>query len=187
MPITRPAADEYAPYYSRYISRVPEGDVLELLERQGRESSALLRALPEGRGAHRYAPDKWSVKEVVGHVADSERIFSYRALRIGRADSTPLPGFEQDDFVRVAGSDRRPLRDLVAELEAVRAATIALFRGLDDEALARRGTASGQAVTARALAYIIAGHERHHLEILRGRYLGGGPAAPEADVGREGV
>lgn len=186
MSIPRPATDEHAPYYARYVSRVPEGDVLALLERQGREAAALLRALPEERGTFRYAADKWSVKDVVGHVADSERIFGYRALRIGRGDRTPLPGFEQDDFVRAANFDRRPLRELVAELEAVRAATLALFRGFDDEALGRRGTASGQEVTPRALVYIIAGHERHHLDILRERYLAA-DGAPAAGTGQKGA
>lgn len=182
--ITRPGADEHAPYYSRYISRVADGDVLDLLERQGREAAALLRALPEERGVFRYAPDKWSVKEVVGHVADSERIFAYRALRIGRADRTPMPGFEQDDYVRAAGFDARPLRELTDELAAVRGATIALFRGLEGEALARRGTANGQEVTPRALLYIIVGHERHHLDILRERYLvDGGPPRDAAGTG----
>lgn len=168
---TRPLDTEYAPYYGRYISRVPEGDVVRTLETQLAETLALLRAIPEERAGHRYAEGKWTLKEVVGHVSDSERIFAYRALRIGRGDTTPLPGFEQEDYVRGTDFNRRPLADLAAELEAVRRATILLLRGMDDTALARRGTASGYEVTARALAYIIAGHERHHVGVIRERYL----------------
>ena len=167
----RPLDTEYAPYYGRYVSRVPDGDVVRTLETQIADTLALLRGVPEARAGHRYADDKWSLKEVVGHMADAERIFAYRAMRIGRGDATPLPGFEQDDYVRNAGFDRVPLADLVAELEAVRRATILLLRGMDDAALARRGTASGFDVTVRALAFIIAGHERHHAGIIRERYL----------------
>jgi len=168
---SRPSDAEYAPYYGRYITRVPEGDLVRTLESQLAETLALLRGIPEARGGHRYAEGKWSLKEVVGHLIDSERIFAYRALRIGRGDATPLPGFEQDDYVRGAAFDRIPLADLAAELEAVRRATIYLLRGMDDAALARRGTASGFEVTVRALAFIIAGHERHHVGIIRERYL----------------
>lgn len=170
--ISRPASDEYAPYYHRYISLVPDGDLLDLLARQGREMMTLLRALPEARGAHRYAEGKWSIREVVGHMADTERVMGYRALSIARGDRTPLPGFEQDDWVRLGGADARAMKDLVDELELVRAATLALLRGLDAEAIARRGTANGVEVTTRALAWIISGHERHHLAVLRERYLG---------------
>ena len=168
---TRPASTEYAPYYDRYIARVPEGDVTATLEAQLAETLALLRTIPEERGTHRYGPDKWSIKEVVGHLADSERIFAYRALRVARGDATPLPGFDENAYVRGARFDAIPLADLAAELEAVRRATLALLRGLDDEALGRRGVANDQEITPRALAYIIAGHERHHVGILRERYL----------------
>jgi len=167
---TRPAADEHLPYYARYVERVPDGDLLARLERQVAETAALLRALPEGRAAHRYEPGKWSVKEVVGHVADTERIFTYRALRIARADRTPLAGFDENEFVRAAGFDRRTLRELVDELVAVRAATVALYRGLGDEEVGRRGTANGAEVSVRALAWITAGHELHHVTLLRERY-----------------
>ena len=168
---SRPLDTEYAPYYGRYVSRVPEGDVVRTLETQLAETLALLREVPEARAGRRYAEGKWSLKEVVGHMSDTERIFAYRALRIGRGDATPLPGFEQDDYVRDTDFDRVPLADLAAELEAVRRATIHLLRNMDEAALARRGTASGYEVTVRALAYIIAGHERHHVGIIRERYL----------------
>ena len=168
--IARPTEDEYAPYYGRYVSRVPEGDVLELLATQIGDTRALIRSIPESRGDHRYAPGKWSIKEVIGHVTDSERIFCYRALRIGRGDATPLPGYEQDDYIAPGGFDRRTLADLSEELAAVRQATLLLFRHFDAAALACRGTASGNPVSTRAIAYIIAGHERHHVEILKTRY-----------------
>lgn len=169
--IGRPGSDEYVPYYGTYIAKVPEGDVHALLASQLAETLALIRSIPESRGAHRYAPDKWSIKEVIGHILDAERIFSYRALRIGRGDKTPLPGFEQNDYVPQGHFDSRTFGDLAEELAAVRQATIQLFAHLDGAALERRGTASGHPISVRALAYIIAGHERHHVGILKTQYL----------------
>lgn len=169
--IARPGTDEYAPYYGTYIGKVPDGDLRAMLASQLAETLALIRSIPESRGGHRYAPDKWSIKGVLGHLADSERIFSYRALRIGRGDTTPLPGFEQDDYVPMGNFDARSLRDLADELAAVRQATLHLFAHLDQAAFERRGTASGKPVSVRALAYIIAGHELHHVGILKTRYL----------------
>ena len=168
--IGRPEATEYAPFYGTYVSKVPDGDLLETLEAQRREAQALLTAISEAKALHRYAPGKWSVKEVVGHLADSERVFCYRALRFARGDQTQLPGFDEKAYVPAGGFDARPVADLAAELDAVRRATIALLRSFDAAALARRGTANGKEVSVRALAYIIAGHERHHLAILRERY-----------------
>jgi uncharacterized damage-inducible protein DinB len=169
--IARPGTDEYAPYYGTYIGKVPDGDLRAMLASQLAETLALVRSIPESRGGHRYAPDKWSIKGVLGHLADSERIFSYRALRIGRGDTTPLPGFEQDDYVPMGNFDARTLRDLADELAAVRQATLHLFAHLDQAAFERRGTASGKPISVRALAYIIAGHELHHVGILKTRYL----------------
>jgi hypothetical protein len=169
--IPRPTADEYVPYFGGYVNEVPPGDVLGILERQAVETQALLRGLPASRGAQRYAPGKWSIKEVVGHLSDTERIFTYRALCFARSERSPLPGFEEDDYVAAAGFDARPLADLARELETVRTATLALFRGLSDEALLRRGTANGKEFTVRAIPYVIAGHERHHVRVLRERYL----------------
>jgi uncharacterized damage-inducible protein DinB len=169
--IARPGTDEYAPYYGTYIGKVPDGDLRAMLASQLAETLALIRSIPESRGGHRYAPDKWSIKGVLGHLADSERIFSYRALRIGRGDTTPLPGFEQDDYVPMGNFDARTLRDLADELAAVRQATLHLFAHLDQAAFERRGTASGKPISVRALAYIIAGHELHHVGILKTRYL----------------
>lgn len=169
--IERPAASEFAPFYAGYVDGVPDGDIVEILERQGRELATLLGGVTGDRGDYRYAPDKWSVKEVIGHVTDAERIFAYRALRIARGDATPLPGFDQDTYVQRAESGRRTLADLASECAAVRAATVALFRSMTGEQSRRAGTASNNPVTARALAYIAAGHERHHVRILRERYL----------------
>jgi len=168
--IPRPVAPEYAPYYGRYIDKVPDGDLLRTLEDQGRETQAVLAGLSEAKALHRYAPGKWSVKEVIGHVTDTERVFSYRALRFARGDATALPGFDENAWVPAGSFDARSLADLAAELDAVRRATLALFRGLDAAALARRGTASDNAVSVRAIAWIIAGHERHHVALLHERY-----------------
>jgi len=170
-PLARPATDEYAPYYARYIQAVPDGEILMLLRDQLAETEALLREFRGDRGDHRYAPDKWSVKEVVGHVADTERIFAYRALRFARGDRTSLPGYEQDDFVRGGNFAARALPEIAGELRSVRMASITLFAGLSEEALVRRGPANNVEFSVRALAWIIAGHERHHAKILRERYL----------------
>jgi hypothetical protein len=170
----RPEAGEFDPYYALYIDRVPEGDVASLLESQIRDTAAALRAVPASRGTYRYAEGKWSIAEVIGHVADAERIFSYRAMRIARADATPIEGFDENVYVPGGQFDRRSLADLIAELEAVRRATLALLRGLLPGAWTRTGTANGKTISVRALFYIIAGHERHHLGTLRERYGVGG-------------
>jgi uncharacterized damage-inducible protein DinB len=141
------------------------------MERQMEETAAFLGQLGEARGDHRYAPGKWSIKEVIGHLADGERVFAYRALRFARGDQTPLASFDENAWVPQAGCDRRTLADLAAEFRAVRVATLALARSLTDEAAARTGVASGKTVSVRALIYMIAGHELHHLAILRERYL----------------
>jgi uncharacterized damage-inducible protein DinB len=169
--IPRPDASEYAPHYETYVSKVPAGDVVTILEDQRQETQELLAGIPDGRALHRYAPGKWSIKEVVGHVTDAERVFCYRALRFARGDQTRLSGFDEKAYAPAGKFDLHALPDLAAELDAVRRATIALFSGLDAEALARRGTANAKQVSVRALAYIIAGHERHHVGILRERYL----------------
>jgi uncharacterized damage-inducible protein DinB len=173
----RPQPGEYAPYYEKYIALVPGNDILSVLEGQGLLMAQLLGARSEREGNFRYAPDKWNVKQVVGHVTDAERIFAYRALRISRGDTTPIEGFEQDIYVKNGGFSERSLADLAEEFAHVRNATIALLRGLDSAAWQRRGTASKNEVTVRALGYIIAGHELHHRRILEENYL---PAIPRA-------
>lgn len=169
--LSRPASDEYASYYTRYVERVPEGELPALLADQLPKMLAQLEEIPESRGNHRYAPDKWSIKDVIQHVIDAERIFTYRALRIARGDRTPLPGWEENEYAPVAQADRRTIADLLDELGHVRRATIALFSHFDDAALTRRGNASTFDVTVRALGYIAIGHATHHLAILRERYL----------------
>lgn len=169
--LQRPAADEHAPYYSTYTSLVPEGDVRDHLKRQLSETVALLSGVSDERSSRAYGPGKWTLKEAVLHMADTERVFGYRMLRIGRGDTTPLPGFEQDDWVPHSGANSRSLASLVLEFATIRAATLQLMESFDAAAWARRGTASDKPVTVRALAYICAGHELHHQKILRERYL----------------
>jgi uncharacterized damage-inducible protein DinB len=168
--IARPGPDEYAPAFGRYVERVPQRPLLEELARQGRETAATLGALPAEKARYRYAPDKWSVTQVAGHLSDCERVFAYRTLWIARGDQAPLPGFEEDDWMKTAPWDRRELPDVLAELAAVRQATLALLGSLDDAAFERRGTANGASISVRALAYIMAGHELHHRAVLRERY-----------------
>jgi hypothetical protein len=169
--IQRPLADEHAPYYGKYIARVPDGDLVSLLRDQLMDTVALLRGVSPDRADFAYGPGKWSIKEVVGHMIDVERVMSYRALRFARNDATELPGFDENSWAVAAGSASRTLGDLLEEFQVVRSATIHLAKHLSADALARRGSANGQQVSVRALFYIIAGHERHHAELLRERYL----------------
>jgi uncharacterized damage-inducible protein DinB len=169
--IARPQPGENSPYYDRYISLVAGNDILVTLDEQRRQTILLLSGRNEADGDFRYASDKWSAKEILGHVCDTERIFAYRALRIARADSTPMEGFEQDDYVRNGPFAHRQLCDLIEDYIAVRRATLTLFRNLDEAAWARRGIANKNEVSLRALAYIIAGHELHHRGILEEKYF----------------
>jgi hypothetical protein len=169
--IGRPQAGEYAPYYERYISLVNGIDILATLDQQRREMMLLLSGRDEKDGDFRYAPGKWSAKEVLGHVCDAERVFAYRALRFSRADATPIEGFEQDDYVRNGPFANRPLCDLIEDFISVRRSTLSLLRNLDEAAWMRRGVANKNEVTVRALAYIIAGHELHHRRILEEKYF----------------
>ncbi|HEV7488266.1 MAG TPA: DinB family protein [Thermoanaerobaculia bacterium] len=173
----RPQPGEYASYYERYIDLATEDDVVAALDAQSHETATLLGGISEQQAAHRYEPGKWSVKQLMGHIIDSERIFAYRALCFARGETTPLPGFEQEPYVVNASSDDRPVADLAEELTAVRKANVMMLRALPEEAWSRVGTASDNSITVRALAFIILGHERHHLRILRERYLGA-PTSP---------
>jgi len=164
-----PASGEYAAFYERYVQRVPE-DPLDAMAAQIGDTAALLAPLSDTQAAYRYAPDKWTIKDVLGHMADVERVMSYRALRFARADATPLPPFDENAYAPVARADRRGIAELVADLRAVRHATLALFRGLPDDAWPRRGFVGGNPMSVRALACIIPGHERHHVQILKERY-----------------
>ena len=169
--LERPPASEYAPYQAGYVASVPDGDIFEILSRQRVEFPEFLRSFGEARGSHRYAPGKWSIKEMIGHVNDTERVFAYRALRFARGDETPLPSFEQEDYVRTGNFDARTLASLSDEFSHLRAGTLDLFYHLDADALARSGTASGFVVSVRAMAFVIAGHVAHHERVLRERYL----------------
>lgn len=174
--LSRPDPDEAAPFYHGYIAAVPDDAIGARLAAQIDELDALLRTLDDSAALARYAEGKWSIKEVVGHLIDAERIFAYRLLRIGRGDSTPLPGFDENAYVPAGGFDERPLAALQAEFRVVRLSTQALVGGLPAEPWGRRGQASGRSITARALAYILVGHVAHHLGVLRQRYgLGAKP------------
>jgi uncharacterized damage-inducible protein DinB len=166
-----PEAGEFNPYYQKYIERVPSGDFIEVLARQADETLSILRAIPDNAADYAYAEGKWTIKEVVGHVCDAERIFAYRMLRIGRADRTALPGFDENAYTQAGQFGERTFASLTEEFAAVRAATIALVAGMPSEAWLRTGTASDAIVSARALAFIIAGHELHHRAMLMERYL----------------
>jgi hypothetical protein len=168
---TRPEASEHAPYYTRYIALVSDGDVVDKLAGQLPGTLGFLRSLDEETGGRRYAPDKWSIRQVIGHLADSERIFSYRALRFARNDPTELPGFDEGTFVANGTFDARSLASLCDEYEAVRAASVAFFSSLDANEWARRGVANNNVMSVRALAWVLAGHELHHVDIIRTRYL----------------
>jgi DinB family protein len=173
--VGRPEPDEIPSHWVGYIARVPEHDPVTVCAVQIEDTAALLRGLSDTEAMYRYGPGKWSLKEVLGHLADVERIMAYRALRIARGDATPLASFDENAYVPVAKFDSRSLADLLGEFRTARAATLALLRTLDADAWRRRGTASGKSVSVRAIAYMIPGHERHHVEILRTRYgVGGG-------------
>jgi uncharacterized damage-inducible protein DinB len=169
MTITPPQETEYAPFYAGYVGKVSSQGPIALLENQ-LDAFDLLRKIPADESNHRYAHDKWSVKEVVGHVADAERVFSYRLLRIARADQTPLAGFDENAWARMAPHGNRALADIADELIAVRRATITLVASLDEAALARTALANNKSVSARAICWIIPGHAQHHLDVLRERY-----------------
>lgn len=167
----RPAPGEYLEYYGKYISRVPTGDIAALLRDQINDTRAVLSKVKPGEADKGYAPGKWTIKEVIGHLSDVERIMAYRALRIARGDRTELAGFDENEYVPNGSFGERDLASLVEEFATVRSATISLLRGLPHEAWPRRGSANGAEVSVRALASIIAGHELHHRELIETRYL----------------
>lgn len=169
--IERPSENEYAPFYAGYIQCVPDGDVFDLLARQSDTLRALLAPLSAEQADFRPGPAEWSIKEVVGHINDAERVFAYRILRISRGDQTPLPSFEQDEYVRAANFGARTLADLLEEFNLLRRANLLAFNRLSAEANRLRGTVNGFGVSVRALIYIMAGHVEHHTESLRRDYL----------------
>ncbi|AWB45235.1 DinB family protein [Paenibacillus sp. CAA11] len=169
--LTKPEVGEYADYYGEYIASVPETGLIQVLEQQLEDYASVLSGLSAEQAGFRYAEGKWSIKEVVGHATDTERIMAYRLLRIARGDTTELAGFNEVEFVNHSGFEERELTDLLEEQRAVRQATLVLIQSLSEEAWYRKGIASGYGVTVRALAYIIAGHTEHHLNIIKDRYL----------------
>ncbi len=171
--IGRPAPEEYAPYFAHYIDLVPDGDVLELLRHQVDDTARLVGAVSERDAGFRYAEGKWSIKEVLGHLVDAERIFLYRALCFARGEPKELPGWDENEYVARAKFGARLLDDLVAELRRARADSVSFYAGLDAEELGRRGVANRRNYTVRSVAFITAGHERHHARILAERYLPG--------------
>jgi hypothetical protein len=166
----RPAPAEYAAYFERYVTRVPEADVLRALEAQPAEWKEALSGVSEERSRFRYAPDKWSIRQVLGHMIDVERVFGYRALSIARSDARPLPGFEENDYAASSGHGGCSLASLHAELEALRRSHALFFRHLPPEAVLRVGSANGNPVSVRALAVLMVGHARHHFSVLSSRY-----------------
>lgn len=166
----RPTANDYAGHFARYIDLVPEEDVLPALDGQASETQRLLSRIDETQAAFRYAPDKWSLKQVIGHITDAERVFGYRALCFARGETQPLPGFDENVYVDNARFDDWKLGDLAEQFALTRRAHVVMLRNLPAEAWERRGVASSHEITVRALAYAIVGHERHHLRVLRERY-----------------
>jgi hypothetical protein len=167
---TRPDRTEAAPFYFTYIDQVPDGDIVALLEAQSREVLDLLRSISDAQSRHRYAADKWSIREVLNHINDTERVFTFRALWFARGFDGPLPGFDQNVGVAAAHADDQPWSALLEEFRALRAATVALFRMIPEESWARGGVASDRQVSVKALAYMVAGHVIHHVKVLNQKY-----------------
>ena len=171
MMMRRPEPSEHVDHYNRYVDLVPETNVVTALESQLAETSRLLSTIDESRAEYRYAPGKWTIKEVLGHVSDGEKIFGYRLLSIARGDKQSLPGWDENEYATHAGFDGWSLRDLAENLALSRKANLLVIRNLPDEAWDRRGIANKNPITVRAVAYVMLGHERHHLRVLRERYL----------------
>lgn len=167
----RPTNVEYTAYQEQYVSLVGDGSITDILAEQAEHSIALFSSITEEQASYRYAPGKWTLKEVIGHISDNERVMSYRLLRIARGDKTPLPGYNQDDFMNEASFQLWTLSQVIEDYESVRRSTLTLLRGLSDEAWSKTGIANDSAISARALAYINAGHELHHLSIIQEKYL----------------
>jgi hypothetical protein len=166
----RPSEKEYAPFYSGYVGLVPETDIVPVLRQQPLELEAFARDVPRDGESFRYGPEKWSIREVFGHMNDGERVFGYRLFCISRGEQAALPGFDEKTYVSAAGYDRRALKDLVADFSRLRDSNVALLESFDEPAWLRSGNANGSPVSVRALSYIMAGHVRHHLGVLRSRY-----------------
>ena len=169
--IGRPASGEYGEYFDRYVVRVPESDILAVLGSQKKEFTTLLSTVGKDQEGYRYAEGKWSIRQVVGHVIDAERVFGYRAVCIARGETTPLPSFDENPYAEAAGSDDVPLAELLMEFRSIRESHELMFRHFPPQAWQRMGHAGGSPATPRAIAYIMAGHARHHAAVLAERYL----------------
>lgn len=167
----RPSENEYASYYNTYIEKVPAGNIVEILTEQGKEARKFYQSIPEAIGSYSYEPGKWTIKEVLGHMCDTEKIMGYRALTIARNDKTSLPGFDENEYIKNSNFNERTVSDISDEMLYTRASNIGLFSSFNDEILMRMGNANGQNVSVRALLYIISGHELHHINVIRERYL----------------
>ena len=167
----RPKSNEYAPYYKTYIEKLVGNDIIKILSDQLERTTNLLKSVSEEKGNYAYTEGKWSIKEILGHIIDTERVFSYRALCIARREQQALPGFEQDDYVKAGHFNKSMLSSLANNYQLVRRSNIALFNSFDEESIGRWGTASNNKVTVKAIMFIIAGHEEHHINILKTKYL----------------
>ncbi len=167
----RPKSGDYSPHYDTYVQLIHDDNVLKILEEQLSSSLKFFKSVPAAKENYSYAEGKWSVKEVLGHIIDTERVFAYRALCFARGEEQPLPGFEQDDYMLAANFSKRKFSDLIEEFQKVREANILMFKGFDETAIDRRGIASGNPITVNALMFIIAGHEKHHVNILKSKYF----------------
>jgi uncharacterized damage-inducible protein DinB len=167
----RPDLDTVPPFYKRYVEHVKEFDMFHILDDSNKQLLALLGTIPEEKGAFRYAPGKWSIKELLCHMMDAERIFAYRALRFARNDSTPLQGFEENDYAPEANAHGRSIQQLVEEMDRLRKSTIDLYKSFTPEMLTRKGSANNTEISVLNLGYIIPGHETHHKMVLQERYL----------------
>ncbi len=169
--ITPPASSEYPSFYATYINKVVGNDLITVLQNNHRQTQELIGSLGDEKANYRYAEGKWTIKEVMGHLIDAERIFAYRALRFARKDKTELSGFDESDFAKASNASSRDIADIMSEFAVVRAASIALFKSFDDDMFSQVGTANKNSISARALGYVIAGHEVHHVGIIQERYL----------------
>lgn len=172
MKLTPPTQEEFSPFYAGYIEcAIKRGDVFAAMTQQLDEMNTALGKLSDTQARFRNAPEEWSIKEIISHLTDSERVFSYRMVRISRNDKTPLPGFEQNDYVKESGADQLPLEDLLNEFEFLRRANILAVKGMSEEMSKRIGVASNSNISARALVYILVGHVEHHMASLHEKYL----------------
>ena len=171
MPITKPAAAEYPPYFDRYISKVGDHNLADALRDSGHSFVAFLKTIPKDKYDYRYAEGKWTIKEIVGHIIDCERVFMYRALSFSRNDQSPLPGFDEDAWAQNSNAGSRSMDSLIEEYEAARKANVAFFRDMTEEMALRKGKSNGNEISVRSLGFVIPGHEIHHTQVIKERYL----------------